>query len=628
MRFSAQRPGRSRRGLTLLEMLVTVALLLLIMTIIVQIFQSATGAITASRAYQELDQGLRRLDSTIRQDLKGVTARLTPPLDPKDNLGYFEYGENAFADAQGEDTDDYVRFTTKAPEGQPFTGRAWLRPPANQLIQPTLVTSQYAEVIYFLRNGNLYRRVLLVAPERQSSISSSATFSPTSGPFSGLTVSWQGMNDLSAHPSPTFKGTTAAPILNTLGDLTNREYRAFHPRFINDTYARGRPDEENGDGVPDFYPTLYREVFSTNLMNEAVVPARSISGNLQPFPYLYPWAYSRPDLSAGPGWIHSLDPSGTTFNQAPLEIGDSLPVPTGTAGRQTWFGFPTWRETMSAAWTDPTFRTPGSQPLGLQYRDPATPPAGDVNNNNFLPPVTGQPFNDGAGSASFQTANVLWEDDLIMTGVRSFDIKAYDNVFAGYVDLGWGDDLRLYQPFYPPGTPPATAPYLNGTQNLDAAGAPVVTGGSPVIVWPPNQSASVLPPVAQRTYDMFSRSCAHEGRIPPLGNNTSAPLVNDNRFDPQAPAFNVGDNQAGVVRLRRVWDSWSTDYTRAPGSSINSRPGQGGPWGLPFSRPVYPSYPPPYPMPLRGIQIQIRVVDPRNERIKTLTIRQDFSDKL
>ena len=36
-----------------------------------------------------------------------------------------------------------------------------------------------------------------------------------------------------------------------------------------------------------------------------------------------------------------------------------------------------------------------------------------------------------------------WEDDLIMTGVRSFDVKAYDNALAGYADLGWGDDLRI-----------------------------------------------------------------------------------------------------------------------------------------------------------------------------------------
>ena len=28
-----------------------------------------------------------------------------------------------------------------------------------------------------------------------------------------------------------------------------------------------------------------------------------------------------------------------------------------------------------------------------------------------------------------------------MTGVRSFDIKAYDNSLADYADLGWGDDL-------------------------------------------------------------------------------------------------------------------------------------------------------------------------------------------
>ena len=31
---------------------------------------------------------------------------------------------------------------------------------------------------------------------------------------------------------------------------------------------------------------------------------------------------------------------------------------------------------------------------------------------------------------------------------------------------------------------------------------------------------------------------------------------------------------------------------------------------------------------LRGIQIQIRVTDPTNQRVKTLTIRQDFTDKL
>ncbi len=91
--------------------------------------------------------------------------------------------------------------------------------------------------------------------------------------------------------------------------------------------------------------------------------------------------------------------------------------------------------------------------------------------------------------------------------------------------------------------------------------------------------------------------------------------------------------------MRRVWDSWSTEYTRAPATGIynnpNNPPGSntpdplnGFPWGPPFSPPIYPSYPPPYPAPLRGIQIQLRVVDPTSQRIKSLTIRQDFTDKL
>ena len=173
-----------RRGVTLVEMLVTLAVLLLMMTAIVQIFQAATGSLSSAQVYQELDNQLRRLDATIRSDLDGVTCKLTPPNDPQNNPGYLEYGENEFADIQGEDADDYIRFTAKAPAGRPFTGRMWVPPPNSANLtqaagtatlfqagyQPITITSEYAEIIYFLRNGNLYRRVLLVAPERQSAI--------------------------------------------------------------------------------------------------------------------------------------------------------------------------------------------------------------------------------------------------------------------------------------------------------------------------------------------------------------------------------------------------------------------------------------------------------------------------
>ena len=164
-------------------MLVTLAILLLMMTAIVQIFQAATGALTAAQVYQELDNQLRLLDGTLRSDLAGVTCKVTPPNNPLNNPGYLEYGENEFADNQGEDADDYIRFTAKAPAGRPFTGRMWVPPPNSAFLnqaqaqtlfqaqyQPITITSEYAEIIYFLRNGNLYRRVLLVAPQLQSSM--------------------------------------------------------------------------------------------------------------------------------------------------------------------------------------------------------------------------------------------------------------------------------------------------------------------------------------------------------------------------------------------------------------------------------------------------------------------------
>jgi len=685
---------------TLVEMLVTLAILLLMMTAIVKIFQAATGSLSSAQAYQELDNQLRQLDATIRSDLNGVTARLTPPLNPNSNLGYFEYGENEFADVQGEDSDDYIRFTAKAPAGQPFTGRMYL-PPLNGLTianmtalqqqiylstQPITITSEYAEIIYFLRNGNLYRRVLLVSPERQSVIWQNNSFAQAA--FGGVNinapvVSWQGMNDISAHPAP--RGNPAPPlpllpspiVLNTLGNLTNRENRSFYQRFADDfqNLAGGQPpdglsDDVNGDNVPDYYPTLYPGVLPAavggtgpplnaagQLIYEPLAASRPALAQVAAFPFVFPGAYSRPQTLGTPpntsnyGWIHSPEPDVLynggplqfdaqplgylgylqNLNHNPIDVGDNLPLPLSSypGGLQTWWGFPTWRETLSFIWVDPTLQVnsnPG-QPFGLSYQ-PAN--VGLGNTSQFLPDMTGtyrntpQPYNDGPytngffpiGTAQYTLWNLSWEDDLIMTGVRSFDIKAYDNTLAAYADLGWGDDPRV--------TGNNAIPYLQG--NLDAQTK--------------NYNLPAYGLVNNVKVDLINQTFAHEGRMPPLQNDNRLdasypnPLYTNwttGNFTPQYSAdttysSNVGDDNPAIVRLRRVWDSWSTDYSHAPAAGVV--PGSGFPWGPPYSPPIYPSYPPPYPAPLRGIQIQIRVADPTNQRIKTLTIRQDFTDKL
>jgi hypothetical protein len=372
------------------------------------------------------------------------------------------------------------------------------------------------------------------------------------------------------------------------------------------------------------------------------------------FPYIYPYAYSQPDPTGlqGLGWIHSPDPSNhlsnvastaydpnnvyanslNRLNHAPLDAGDSLPAPQLP---QTWWGFPTWRETMSNNWQDPFLNLAiGDRP---QKTGLAPVPADTVGfalptsafNSQFLPPMDGsvftdgvslrlvpQPFNDGAGllnvASGFASEPLwvqCWEDDLILTGVRSFDVKAYDNSFPGYVDLGWGDDGRNSAPYY---SASIDTLIQNWTPPLigSLGGNNLFTGP---FYWPPTQTVT-----GYNQLTLYSATLAHEGRMPPV--------VNDNRFDAQTGQVNIGIDTANTIRLRRVWDTWSTDYTNAPSSGVN--PSTGQPLGVPFGHPVYPSFPAPYPMPLRGIQIQIRVVDPRNEKTKVLTIRQDFSDKL
>ena len=793
-----------RRGVTLIEMLVTVAMLVIIMTILVQVFQAATGALSAAQAYQGIDDQLRRVDGLLRSDLEGVTARFTPPLDPALGLGYFEYGENEFADVQGEDSDDYIRFTAKAPEGRPFTGRMWvpLEPIAgayNVNAQPVTITSDFAEIIYFLRNGNLYRRVLLVAPQLQSSISQvvnnhyrgNFAFFPgqlgnTTPPVTwggaataGATVpvSWQGVNDLSARPAvrgPATNVTTAAVpnsiILNTLGDLTNRENRFASPRFSDDFFGiaaantpDGLSDDLNSDNVPDYYPTLYPGLFSsaagtaTQLIFEPLYlnPQRraQVNASAMPFPFVFPGAYSIPQslTNYAYGWIHAPSPfanvpqavlgncTATAFdgsplaylqsmNHNPIDIGDNLPTPNnppitagaaGAALAQSWWGFPTARETLSPSWNDPgrqvndnvNFANFG-QPAGLTPRltngtaGGASGLIGVADDADLLPPMTvpngfpagvpftlirrsSQPFCDGAGGHSVFMGGATvgqaalwsqsWEDDLVMTGVRSFDVKAYDNALATYADLGWGDDFRIIQQANDGNYNPATAHYTPPTFPTRALPKRQLRRGRRSLI--PRQLSSTQ---TARRFNLLTQTFAHEGRMPPL--------ITDNILDAQYPnpfyintsaAFpslpspfthgyvqqytnvnftantvqdtynftnyssNVGDNNNGVIRMRRVWDSWSTEYSRAPANGVYNNPANpptignppaanpnadalnGTPWGPNGGTPpIYPSYPPPYPAPLRGIQIQIRVTDPANQRIKSLTIRQDFTDKL
>ncbi len=169
------RPAAARRGVTLVEMLVTVAVLVIIMT--------DHGA--------DLPVGHGRTDGGPDDPGPGQPAQaagLDDPLGPGGRDG----AVHAAARPGPEPGLFRVRRerVRRRPGGRqrrlsPVHGQGPARPavhgadvgqlrPANErecfynaTVQPITITSEYAEIIYFLRNGNLYRRVLLIAPELQ-----------------------------------------------------------------------------------------------------------------------------------------------------------------------------------------------------------------------------------------------------------------------------------------------------------------------------------------------------------------------------------------------------------------------------------------------------------------------------
>ena len=174
---------------TLVELLVASTIALIVMGAVASLFGSFSRAGTNSQSVVDMSNRLRVAANSLRQDLAGLTAPLTPPLSPDGSLGYFEIVEGPIQDGLAmsgsgtlitpvvsasasssllADIDDALLFTTRK-AGNPFTGRFGL--------DGTLISSQTAEVAWYCRPSplstqtvtgltlfTLYRRQLLVLP--------------------------------------------------------------------------------------------------------------------------------------------------------------------------------------------------------------------------------------------------------------------------------------------------------------------------------------------------------------------------------------------------------------------------------------------------------------------------------
>jgi hypothetical protein len=266
--------------MTLVEMLVAMALTLLMMAAVAQIFGMLGQGVNGSRSMAELNDRMRATAYRLRQDLAGVTVDTTPPVKPELNSGYLEIIEgpcsdlvysydpkggasfdksNGAPDAKGVwqgnpepyltnigsddrivgDVDDIILFTTRSP-GELFSGKADSR---NGGLEGGGFRSPYAEVVWFCkpainsfnpRTYTLHRRQRLIAahPGAEPFVNTSksgAAANMAGGPPNTLPFEdWptlHAMTDISCRR----QGNLAIP--NCLGDLTRRENRFLPARL-------------------------------------------------------------------------------------------------------------------------------------------------------------------------------------------------------------------------------------------------------------------------------------------------------------------------------------------------------------------------------------------------------------
>ncbi|MEZ6126329.1 MAG: prepilin-type N-terminal cleavage/methylation domain-containing protein [Planctomycetaceae bacterium] len=273
------------QGFTLVEMLVSLTLVLLMMTMFAAVFQIATGSIDTQRANAENDQKARKLSNIIRSDFAKRTFRNVQPITPRENpastpttlgnrQGYLYLSFNnrdSFNDdliqltistAQISENDDLTPYFARAtPLVDRVTGNALMSASPNQpdlddaeLRPNSTASSSAAEVCYFIRNGNLYRRVLLIReplPVAGLDLDAQPTSFAGNDFFAGWTDPTDDDTKIATYdgnfrlPGPTvFTGSTTT-FSGTDDIFTNDFYRHFdfsaHPRLTPLTPSMGSP---------------------------------------------------------------------------------------------------------------------------------------------------------------------------------------------------------------------------------------------------------------------------------------------------------------------------------------------------------------------------------------------------
>lgn len=607
-------------GYTMIEILVAATISLIIMLAVVNIIGRAGTSISTSRAALEMSDRLREAQARLKRDLQGATATMAPPRDPGADEGYFEYTEgpvgpvippgnvarnlddasSILPDSTVGDTDDMLMFTSHSGD-RPFSGRVFMKRsprageppyknPASGVDQPDdlglfvverTVFSPDAEIAWFLRGRTLYRRVLLVVPQFDADLRRTGVQMqldsrkplPSGAPvtvFPEISPAGPGFYadyDISVRSNNSDTDITTYRLFpNTLGDLTKPENRYAH-RPVH-RFASGSGGQWSG--FP-FHPHFQYDW--TTASPPTILRSNWASIGL---PLLQETSYFAYDGSGNPDYVNSW-------------IAGARLTPLALTRRTTPYdNFDAWQNPHPFDQTDQVTGVLTSLSTGTYGKVRV---AEDVVLNNVLS------FDVKAWDPGAPILRPAATGPAILPGDPAYAAALSGGAskigYGAFADLNYmcllGPGSNPWQPSYtsPSGAP---SPLFNGPGALGSGlpgTKPYAKDFSSPIDWPTDLRPAV--------YDTWSTHYESDTRVwIDRNGNTTEQAIEVEGDQNRNGMFNEGtngfdDNGDGVV------DDAGEKETS-----------------------------PPYPVPLRAIQVKIRVFEPDSRQIREVTIVQKF----
>ncbi len=612
-----------RRGMTLVEMLVALTVTLILMGTVMTIFGNVGKSVTDSRSSIEMSERVRNARNRIQADVSGVTALTLPPRRPEDNEGYLEYIEgfqrdywnryydvsklplpaesdrkpHNYMDSRCGDVDDILMFTAKS-KGQPFVGQF---PEWGLISNPTdssfSAAASAALALDPRQNFYLGRRVAVIRSDNGM-------------PYQFRVISvYSGATGDQFTVSPRF---TVTPDPNDLFVLLGRTIESDTAEIVYYTMPDDPLDKLPTDPDAKHTYTLYRRVLlvAPNQIAQQVRAAEVNLGsgtqlpeNLLPIPANSEnWFFQYFDISARPS------PDGKCM--IPNTLGDL------TKRENRYFH------------QRPEYEL-GGNPNNGKYWVPGE--SYTVKNSYFPNPVRLRRLNNFFQETSLTrkdivgpflpyipspdrdpkktVVNARFGEDVIMTGVLAFDIRAYDPLAPVRVDNSTGALLTPCDYGWSGGSnSPLTGAFVDLNYDVKSTISPPYAwfsgpmqdyagfGLFPSLSAPDFPGKFTLPP----HYDTWSWHYEQDGIA--QNNKTTADTAFNGLDDDINGRNGVVDDQGEADKSNGVDDN---------GNSVVDEIGE-------------LDTVPPYPKPLRGIQIKLRVYEPDSRQVREVTIEQDF----